>query len=70
MTRGTQRQTVRIDPDLWAAFGEEARKLDPPADRAELVRQYIRWFMREQGVKQPPRRRQGARPERPAGEQE
>jgi hypothetical protein len=48
--RGTARQTVRVDPDLWEKFGE----LTAP-DRSTVLRDFIRWYVREPGAKMPKR---------------
>lgn len=49
--RGTARQTMRIDEALWnrfvAATGEQRR--------SEVVRDFIRWFVREPGAEFPER---------------
>lgn len=52
-TRGTPKQTIRIEPDLWRRFGDVA------GDRALLLRAFIRWYVREPDAKMP---------QRPAGE--
>ena len=48
--RGTARQTVRVDEDLWARFGAVA---DP--DRSAVLREFIAWYVREPGAKLPAR---------------
>jgi hypothetical protein len=48
--RGTARQTIRVDEDLWQQFGEVA---DP--DRSTVLRDFIRWYVGEQGAKAPKR---------------
>lgn len=55
VARGTPRQAFRIAADKWQAFGDAAQRLDPPADRAELLRQFIDWFTRQKGAKLPAR---------------
>lgn len=47
---GTKLQNFRVEPDLWARFGETA---DP--DRSALLREFIRWYIREPGAKMPRR---------------
>jgi predicted transcriptional regulator len=42
--RGTPRQTIRIDEDLWTRFGELAAAQG--LDRSALLRQFIRWYLR------------------------
>lgn len=37
--KGTARQTIRIDHELWERFGKVAEKLG--IDRSQLVREYI-----------------------------
>jgi hypothetical protein len=46
----TPLQNIRIDKELWAAFREVASP-----DRSEVLRQFIRWYVREPGAKLPPR---------------
>jgi len=46
----TPRQTIRVDADLWAAFGEHA---DP--DRSTVLREFMRWYTWESGAKMPRR---------------
>jgi metal-responsive CopG/Arc/MetJ family transcriptional regulator len=40
-TPGTQRVAIRIEPDLWDAFGELAQQ-----DRSKVLREFIRWYTR------------------------
>lgn len=47
----TPRQTVRVDKELWEAFGKVA---DP--DRSTVLRDFIRWYTGEVGAKMPRRR--------------
>ncbi|WP_033438402.1 hypothetical protein [Saccharothrix sp. NRRL B-16314] len=51
--RGTARQTIRVDTDLWDRFGAAAEQSD--TDRSEAVRAFIRWYLREPGAKMPRR---------------
>jgi hypothetical protein len=44
----TPRQTIRVDADLWAAFGERA---DP--DRSSVLREFMRWYTGQPGAKIP-----------------
>jgi|KBSSwiStaDraftv2_1062776.scaffolds.fasta_scaffold01170_14 hypothetical protein len=48
-TRGTPKQTIRVDPDLWRRFG------DVVGDRAAALRTYMAWVLREPGAKLPRR---------------
>lgn len=52
--RGTARQTVRVNETLWQQFGEVAEAAG--TDRSTLVREFIRWYVREPGARQPQRR--------------
>ncbi|MEO6088419.1 MAG: hypothetical protein ABIQ18_35430 [Umezawaea sp.] len=68
--RGTARQTIRVDEVLWEQFGERAASVDN--DRSALLRDFMRWFVREQGAKmpqRPPRTDTGRDPGRNLGEQ-
>jgi hypothetical protein len=51
--RGTARQTIRVDEALWEQFGERAASVDN--DRSALLRDFMRWFVREPGAKMPKR---------------
>lgn len=51
--RGTARQTVRIDEALWERFGAVAESQD--TDRSALLREFIAWYVRDQGAKMPKR---------------
>jgi hypothetical protein len=51
--RGTARQTIRVDEALWEQFGEQAVRAG--GDRSALLRDFMRWFVREQGAKMPKR---------------
>lgn len=51
--RGTARQTIRVDTDLWDRFGAAAEQAG--TDRSEALRAFIRWYLREQGAKMPKR---------------
>jgi len=48
-TKGTPKQTIRVDPALWARFGEAV------GDRAASIRAYMAWMLREPGAKLPKR---------------
>jgi hypothetical protein len=48
--RGSDNITVRMGADLWRAFGEVAEP-----DRSAVVREFIRWYVREPGAKMPHR---------------
>jgi hypothetical protein len=51
--RGTARQTIRVDEALWERFGVDATTVG--RDRSALVRDFVRWFVREPGAKLPKR---------------
>jgi hypothetical protein len=50
--RGTARQTVRIDPELWDRFGVAARSAG--VDRSSVLREFIRWYVHEAGLPERP----------------
>lgn len=54
-TKGNPRQAFRFDPDLWERFVAAIEITDPPADRSEVIRQFVRWYVRERGAKLPER---------------
>lgn len=41
--RGTARQTIRIDETLWERFGG----LVPGGNRSDVIREFIRWYVRD-----------------------
>lgn len=47
----TPRQTIRIEGDLWDLFG----RLVGPRNRSEVIREFVRWYVRERGAKLPER---------------
>lgn len=49
--RGTARQTIRVDEALWERFGA----LVPGGNRSDVVREFIRWYVREGGARMPKR---------------
>lgn len=49
--RGTARQTIRVDEALWERFGA----LVPDGNRSDVVREFIKWYVREAGAKMPKR---------------
>lgn len=51
--RGTARQTVRMDEDLWEKLDTVAKELG--TDRSALLREYARWAVREKGARAPRR---------------
>jgi hypothetical protein len=51
----TPLQNVRVDPDLWAAFGQAVHRADPDSDRSKVLRQFVAWYVRERGAKLPVR---------------
>jgi hypothetical protein len=52
----TPTRPIRIDLDLWDRFGALAEP-----DRSAVIREFVRWFVREPGAKLPQR----PRPESP-----
>lgn len=48
--RGTHKVIFRIPEALWQRFGDVAIP-----DRSTLIREFIRWYVREKGAKLPPR---------------
>lgn len=49
--RHTPTVPVRVDPDLWDHFGAVVG----PRNRSDVLRQFMRWTVREQGAKLPAR---------------
>jgi hypothetical protein len=52
--RGTARQTIRVDEDLWELF-DAARVSAGEDSRSVVVRDFIRWYVREKGARLPKR---------------
>lgn len=46
----TPHRPIRVDDDLWTKFGRLVGR-----DRSDVVRQFIRWYVREPGAKLPQR---------------
>jgi hypothetical protein len=51
--KGTARQTIRVETEVWEDFGATADRLG--SDRSALIREYILWAIRREGAS-PPRR--------------
>lgn len=51
--KGTARQTIRVDEVLWDRFADAATTAGN--DRSALLREFMRWFIREPGAKLPKR---------------
>lgn len=50
MSKGTPKQTIRVDPDLWLRFGEAV------GDRAAAIRAFMAWYLYEGDLPRRPRR--------------
>jgi hypothetical protein len=48
----TGNRVIRVDDELWDAFGEATKDT---GGRAEVLREYMRFHIRERGAKLPPR---------------
>ena len=48
--RGTPKITLRVPEDLWRRFGELAEP-----DRAAVLREFMKWFVRDPDAKAPKR---------------
>lgn len=51
--RGRNNATLRIDEALWATFGEVAQAAG--ANRSDLLRDFVEWFVRRPNAKMPKR---------------
>jgi predicted DNA-binding protein len=49
--RGTARQTIRLDEDLWERFDEATKRLG--TDRSSWIRDAVRWCVGETDVSPP-----------------
>ncbi len=47
----TPHRPIRVEDDLWEEFG----RLVGPRNRSAVIREFIRWFVRERGAKLPER---------------
>lgn len=62
-SKGAPRRTIRFEDDLWNAFGDAVERNEPPKDRSEVLRDFMRWYVGEKGVRMP-RRPNASEPER------
>ncbi|MFC6090705.1 hypothetical protein [Saccharothrix lopnurensis] len=49
----TPHRQFRAEDDVWAKFGEAVKPLG--TDRSAVLRDFVRWFVREPGAKMPRR---------------
>lgn len=49
-SRGTPRWAIRVPEALWQEFGAAAKP-----DRSEVLRAFIRWYLRKPEAELPPR---------------
>ncbi|MFF3665392.1 hypothetical protein [Microtetraspora malaysiensis] len=47
----TPHRPIRVEADLWEEFG----RLVGPRNRSAIIRDFIRWYIRERGAKLPER---------------
>lgn len=59
-TRGNPRHAFRFTPELWAAFVDAIRRDPEGRDATAVLRDFIRWYVRERGAKLPDRPRRDA----------
>lgn len=50
----TPHRQVRADDALWDAFGDAVER-SGAADRSAVLREFMRWYVREPGAKMPRR---------------
>ncbi len=51
--RGTARQTIRMDEELWNRLGAAAERVN--LDRSEVLRRFARWYVGEPDIELPER---------------
>lgn len=51
--RGSPKVVFRLPMDLWTKFEETAREAG--VDRSEVLREFVRWWTRQPGAKNPTR---------------
>jgi hypothetical protein len=58
-SRGTDRRTIRVEPDLWDEFGQATES--EPDGRSGILRDFMRWYLGKPGAELPERstRREG-----------
>ncbi len=62
----TKHRPIRVEDELWAAFG----RLVGVRNRTAVIRDFIRWYVRERGAKLPRRPGLPTRPQRMANREE
>jgi hypothetical protein len=50
-TKGNPRHAFRFKPELWAQFTAAAERDPDGRDQTAVIRDFIRWYVRERGVK-------------------
>lgn len=56
-SKGTDRRTIRVDPELWDEFGEATRP--DPDGRSGVLRSFMRWYLRKPNAELPGRHPEG-----------
>jgi hypothetical protein len=51
--KGTARQTIRVEESLWDRFATASENAG--SDRSSVLRDFIRWYVREPRAKMPKR---------------
>jgi len=52
-SKGTDRRTIRVEPDLWDEFGVAADA--QPDKRSGVLREFMRWYLGKPGAELPSR---------------
>jgi hypothetical protein len=50
-SKGTDRRTIRVEPDLWDEFGTATA--NEPDGRSGVVRAFMRWYLGKPGANLP-----------------
>jgi hypothetical protein len=53
-SKGTDRRTIRVEPDLWDEFGEATSGGED--SRSGVIREFMRWYLRKPDAKLPQRK--------------
>ena len=46
---------VRMPDDLWERFDKAVKRAEPELDRSKILRQFVRWYVGDEGAKLPER---------------
>ncbi len=50
-SKGTNRKSIRVEPELWDEFGRAL--VDRDGGRSGVLREFMRWFLKKPGAELP-----------------